>query len=343
MKDIFKKVLVFLVLIWSGTSILTAQDNCANSVINAEALYQKGSFQDAINEITPCSQSTKNKTILWQSYKLLTLCYLYLDDKIQARKYAVKMMEINPAYQPSVLKDPAEFVTLVKTINVIPKFALGVSISNGFCYTSVDVIQQYNVADNTKTYHSGIGNYFGTNISYSLSQNLLIESGLFSSLKKYSITYSVNDFDVNITQRLTYLEVPLVVKYTLGNRRFTPYFSAGLIAGYLLNAETDFTSVYTPTAEKFKTLYYPAQENRTPLNFGAVAGIGLNYKINYKPLKGNFSIGYYYQKGINNLFLNNRYQLRSTLYNYYYMDDDFRINNSVFAIGYVKYLNYKIK
>jgi hypothetical protein len=329
---------VVLILIGINTKA-SAQDNCGGAVINAKTLYEQGKLREVIAELKPCLTRSFDRTNLWQGYKLLALSYLALNDPDNARKSAEDMLEINPQYTPSRLKDPKDFIDLVNSITVIPKFSLGLSASFGVNNSFLEIGTPYSISDYTKTYITKPGLQFGALGGYNLNQYLDIGLGIYGSGKNYDIIYSTNGYDVTLNEKLWYLEVPLILKYTFGRGRLRPYIEAGAYLGSLLSANSDFNSTYTATGDKLSDNNVSTDDRRNKINYGLIGGGGLTYKVG----PGHFALDIRYCYGLTNIVNGaNRYADENIYFKYYYLDDDLKISNSLISIGYVYYLNYKV-
>src|SRR4051812_33891400 len=117
MKHIF---LIIAIILFSLQ--LHAQESCTEKLYHANTLYEKGQINEAIEIAKTCATRTNSPAEQWQAYRLLALAYLANGEQKEARKAAEKMMELNPTYQPSTVKDPAELIRLLESVKIIPKF-----------------------------------------------------------------------------------------------------------------------------------------------------------------------------------------------------------------------------
>jgi hypothetical protein len=76
-----------------------------------------------------------------QAYRLLAMAYLVNNDKENAQDAVAKMLNLNPTYRPSKLKDPVELIKLISGITVIPKFTLSLAVSAG-TNTSLSMLEK---------------------------------------------------------------------------------------------------------------------------------------------------------------------------------------------------------
>ena len=313
--------------------------NCADALSRAQANFENGQFQQAINEVKPCIADNMDKTEQWQIYKLMALSYLYLNDEGQARESAIKMLELNPTYKPNRLKEPKEFISLVESITVIPKFSLGVSFAGGINRTAAMPNGYYNVSSFSKNYTSGNGYQVGGFADYHFNKNIAAETGLFWSVKKYKFNYETSGFNISGDENLNYMEIPLCAKYTFGIKKIIPYISAGGFIGFLTGATNNISRTYITTNETTNQINLPSADRRNKTNYGLLGGAGIMAKLG----PGSLILDYRYLYGMVNISsAEKRYANQELMYGYYYLDDDIMLRNSVFSVGYAYYLSYKV-
>ncbi len=317
-----------------------AQENCGGAIVNAKALYDQGKLREAIDGLTPCLTNSLDRTNLWKGYEILALCYLTLNDPVDARKAGENLMELNPQFLPSLIKDPKDFVDLINSITVIPKFSLGIAGGAGINNTYVDVTQQYNVSNFSKNYKSQIGEQFGVIWGYNISRNFELGVDLYSSSKNYGISYQTNNFNVTDNEHLSYVEVPLYVTYSYGKGRLRPFIKLGGYEDFLLSATSDFSAKYNPDNTSYSDNNVNSSDRRNKTSTGLMGGIGFSYKFNPG---AHLFVEFRYNYGISNIVNDgNRYADQNLIFNYFYLDDDMKISNGLFTIGIVKYINYKV-
>lgn len=92
-----------------------AQNGDARQILNAaEEAYQIGQVEEAKEMLEDHVQSL-NSSLRLRGYRLLSLCCLALEDQEGARAYALKMLQENPYYTPTV-EYPPRFIDMVEDI-----------------------------------------------------------------------------------------------------------------------------------------------------------------------------------------------------------------------------------
>ena len=92
-----------------------AAQTCASALDRAEASYQSGEFDAAIERLTTClDQGALSPEERRQAYRLVGLSYIGKDREADARDAVVRLLEVAPNYQPDPALDPPPFVRLVE-------------------------------------------------------------------------------------------------------------------------------------------------------------------------------------------------------------------------------------
>jgi hypothetical protein len=290
--------------------------------------------------IQPCSNASNDGSVRWQAYRLMSLSYILKGNNDSSRIAAELMLDINPTYKPDLRADPAEFISLLKRIVVIPKFTLGISVSLGTNTTFPDISTSYVVADYLKTYKAKTGYQFGTNIGFYLSPKVSLDLGLLATSKGYDISYSFTDWNIKVNERLTYLDIPFIVKYHIKLQdKWRLFLQGGGYAGYLLYAQNNFSATYVPQQQTTELSKLSSIERRNRNNFGLVGGLGFSYSMK----QGIFSLQANYYKSLSPIVKSEgRYLYNEQIYTFFYLDDDITLNNLAISAGYNFNLNYAV-
>jgi hypothetical protein len=104
-------------------------------------------------------------------------------------------------------------------------------------------------------------------------------------------------------QNIEHLLIPLIVKYELVGRKFSPYIQAGVFSGFLLNATktvrvsgVDFASGGESKFEN-EPVIVGAKDLFAKTHYGALAGAGFNYAVGN--IRLNFDVQY--KMGLTNI------------------------------------------
>ena len=94
---------------------LHAQDDESRQILNeAEEAYQIGKVEEARKLLVSRVQNMSSAQRL-RGYRLLTLCYLALEQPEEAKKYAANLLRENPYYSPTV-DYPPRFIDMINEI-----------------------------------------------------------------------------------------------------------------------------------------------------------------------------------------------------------------------------------
>jgi hypothetical protein len=163
---------------------------------------------------------------------------------------------------------------------------------------------------------------------------------LLATQKNYAIDYDLANWEVEIEERLSYIEAPLTLKYLFNpNKRLRFFIECGVYAGYLIYDQQDFKANYIPENQKFDLRKLSAKYRRNRWNYGIDFGLGGYFKMK----TGHVSVQANYFQSLTQV--NNpstRFDNTELMYIYFYLDDDFTINNVAISLGYTKYLSYTV-
>ncbi len=331
-----------VIIILAFSSQLYAQESCREKLYHANNLYEKGQITEAIEIAKTCATSANTPAEQWQAYRLLAMAYLVTGPQNEARKAAEKMMELNPTYQPSTLKDPAELIRLLQSVKIIPKFTMGMAATVGGINTKPHATATYNGANYTKDYSSQNSWQGGLMAGYNINEIISIHSGLLATSKKYKINYKLENKEINVDERLTYFDIPLYARFSSRPvKRFRFFADAGAYAGKLSSAHSDFKLTDNTSGETKSENNLNAMDRKNKWEYGFLMGAGVMYKIG--AVNVAFDARYFLSAYSNNITnTDNRYKNDKLFYNYYYIDDDLRLNSIAFSISLLYGINYKV-
>ncbi|MFT5348742.1 MAG: hypothetical protein ACI9M3_001783 [Bacteroidia bacterium] len=345
MKDLIQKTifiralfLTVMLALFSVSNVVLAQD-CAAKLEKSALQYENGQFAEVINALQGCTKS-EDKNEQWKAYRLLALAYLGANEQNSAKAAAVEMLKLNPTYKGSSLHDPSEFIKLLSTITVIPKFSLGLALSLGTNSTFPRIDAVHMVTKQTKTYEGLNSFQFGVSTAYQINEQFGIDMTVMASSKKYKLDYSFGNWDLNMDEDLTYVNLPVEFKYTPKiNFRLKPFVKVGGYAGYLLFSSSNFSANHKPSEENYSIVDLSSIDRRNRLDLGVVGSLGATYQVGAGQL---FVQASYFNSMKNAVKGDERYSNKQLLYSYYYIDDDFTLSNLAIGVGYSLFINYKV-
>jgi tetratricopeptide (TPR) repeat protein len=316
---------------------LSGQDNCREKLVSANALYEKGDLNGAIEMVLPCTKSDASSEV-WQTYKLLAKAYLANNQEEEANKAAVKMLEINPSYEPNPRTDPKDLINLLKKIDVIPKLSLGLSFIYGTNITVPRIQKAFAPSTYDKTYSNKLGSQFGMVAGYNFNRNHSLELDVFYNTKNYELSYNSGGSKFTISETLNYFDFPLLYRYSIStSKRLRFSLKAGAYGSILVNSYNDLN--ISGTTENKEVLHYSSVKRRNKILYGGVIGAGLKYKVG----SGHLSFDARYHRSMTNITdPDSRYDNSTLIYDFLYLDDNILLDYLSFSFGYHLYINYRV-
>jgi hypothetical protein len=311
-------------------------DPCLTDLKDGATKTEQGYYDEAIKllekSIEDCKLSASDKI---QARKLLIINYLAIDNLEAAAEGAATIMKINPNYEPDKLRDPIEVVMLFAKYK--RKVVLRGSFSGGLNNSLTESIQTYSIVGDDDA--AGLDNYqstssfqIGVAAEYRLHKELWLQLGLQFRKSGYKIDLpNIQGRTVSYREDLNYFDIPLSVKYYFLNSKFQPYVEAGANFSLLSAAlgelsRDDLSDIVSRNGQ------------RNQFSLGYFGGLGLAY--HHK----NFG----FLLGVNYLFNpqqvnkeGTRYENLDIVFKYYYIDNDFTMNNLQLNVGFKYALAYK--
>jgi len=312
--------ILFFSFLCAGDFICRAQsDTCIAHLKDANTNIEEGDYDQAIvllhNSIDHCDFDKEDKI---SAYKMLIICYSFIKNPEGADIAAMHIIKINPNYTPDKLKDDRRLIKVFQKFKPVPVFAIG--FNAGINFTNEKTINSYSVAypNGNGSYKSKAGLQLGIQAEKRIYRNLWAELGFSYRTSGYSHDlYMVDSSTVQYSEKLTYLDFPLSLKYYFSSRRVSPCLQAGTDFSILSNA-------LSTTASAGQKDIINRREYRNTSQIGYFGGAGINYNI--KSFKICFSFRYiFFPEDVNKP--GTRYSDQINVFKYNYVDDDFRLDN----------------
>jgi hypothetical protein len=329
----FKHLSISILLCLFSVQLATSQSTCTESLLSAQRLYNEGIIEEIPNILKPCLENgfTRNESI--EAYKLLILAYLFDDNQFEAENAILEFLKQFPDYE-LMPNDPIEFVYFYKTFEVIPKvsfgFATGINLSN------VQVTKNYttgNQGDLMSSDKIGFGYNFYGNFSVYLRGRYGINSEINYGLQNYSFEDQILDFStVKIKESVIRFTFPVSFTIDLSKSNYKPYVRIGGGISYLnettIIPERSFSQ---PGRQSVVGADIDLTNHREQLNYFVTGGAGLKIIIG----KGFLFIDARYNyRFLNEMKAENRYKTPELWSRYYYIEDDFLLQNYELNVGY---------
>ena len=328
----------------------TQERDCADLLVEAQDLYRNGREKEALVPLKTCLNNPKkfkqtSKEIRAGIHRMEALAYIILNEPDSAQIATMNMMAYWPFYEKEkrfhINDDLTEFDTKVKELHALPRFSVGVK--GGGNLSLVNLIQPFSAFEKTQAdplnYSFRIGFQFNIVGEYLLTRDitLALEPGYAFQQLTYRTTYLQEEIDYSYKQNLTFLDIPLWLRYHLiPAGKLKPYLQAGAFYKQLLNStkETTFAdnaSREIPVGTIMQRHYY---------------GLGIGGGVTLHRQRSAFRIEVAWRYSLNLLnnpqkrYLNNG-QNRILLYEYYDLSDDIRLNSLDINLIYLFAFNHK--
>ncbi|WP_109829911.1 porin family protein [Reichenbachiella versicolor] len=331
-------VIISFFLGYLGPNYAIGQENCTQNLKEANDLYDQGRLVEVLRKLKEgdCLEDGFSKEERTRAYKLLALVYIFMDDEINAEEAVINLLTVDPEH-PLDENEPAEFEYMYNKYRSEPIFRLGVYFGGNF--TSVNTISEYGTFSTTegieKEYTSGLGFHGGFSFEYKPIENLeIVLRGQYSS-QNYSVSYPISNvfFVDNLKETMSWLSLPVLLRYNFELEKITPYAFGGASFQYLLSSKTTGDRQGTIT-RSVSGLDLKSAGLRDQINWNYIAGAGI--KLPIKRTNSFFAEVSYNIGGANIVNATNRYKDQDNNFNLAHVDDDKSINHIGLTVGWIK-------
>ena len=345
-------------LIVTGSAM--GQNQCAESLIDAEGKYREGKLYDIPTILSECLENGFTKEEKIRAYRLMTLSYLFLDYEKEADETYLKLLGLSPEYKVNEELDPMELINHHAKFTTKPIFYLN-PLKIGVNFSSVNVTSEFSLSspiDTQDKYSAQVGFNAGFGAEMVIYQNIhLVAEFLITGETFHQQTTHWDFYIADIDYSFTKFQVPIMVKYNLFRGKLNPFVSAGVSPVYVSESSvknlegvyrvaTDIADVY----EEFPVQPRPEISTtalRNQFNYSLLFGAGINYKIglNYLVFEARYSNGMMNMVKTENRWREDFSEGRALKFPSGHVDDDFKLNNVSIFVGFVKplYKPRKIK
>ncbi len=341
---IIKSFFVALWLIFNSTTT-NAQD-CTKSLEQARNFYKQGLIERVPKTLEECLKDGFTKSQKTEAYQLLVLTYQFDNKPEQAQDTYIDLLKHDPEFTLNAENTPSELMRLYNTFHAPPIYSVG--ILAGVNYAFGQRTQSFNLSDSedelSNYSNNGIGFQVGITVKKYISKRFELNADILYKEVKYQKTLNQLEFaEVIFKEDQRQLNLPLTVTYDFQLGRFSPYLRLGGGLSYLLASEALVERIYLDeSVQNLPNVTGPAidvQAQRNNINFFSSAGIGLKFKIPRGVIVLDARHNWYFldQNRPSKRFNNN-----VLVYEYLYIDDDFKLGNVAISLGYT-YSFHKIK
>jgi len=326
---------------------------CEDLLRTSEQLYESGNYDLVIsqleNGLKTCNLSHADKE---RALVLMIRSQIEKDNPEQTDQLVYRLLTLSPNYS---LPDPAKASTFNNALlkyNVRPLLSIGIRGGVNFPYAHIERI--YSVltsADYARKYSSRPGVTAGIHVELEFYKNLsLCLDPAFTRISYNRNITGEQNWNLKFTETMSSVEQSFALKYTYPVHSFRFGILSGYVFQSISKAQADVDLKYTAYNAITETFDpYQSAANKIDLksvglrekNFNSVM---LGLTAGYKTGNTVFSLGvqYYYSKD-NLVSSDHRYDSRELLFDFYYIDNDFDINQLMFRAGIDYIFFHKIR
>lgn len=334
-----KNLIPLLLIIFSVGSAI-GQTVCTQTLREARTVYDEGRIQILPELLESCINSGFTEEEKTEAYRLLILSYIYLDEPTKADEAMLALLRHNPQFKINEQADPAELINLYKTFRTRPIFNYGIKAGGNL--TLIEVTKNFSTLNprfSDGEYQLNPGYQVGFSLEKSFSDlitanleiyfngNITVYENSFSGLD--SINRFIESQNIRLTQ--TSISVPLTVQFAfLQKSKFNPYIFLGGSVNYLLSST--FNGETNTINESFEGATVDLISQRKSLNFSGVSGLGMKLDVGKNTFLTEVRLSY----GIlNQVEGSERYKNQTLIYDYGYIDNDFKLHSVSLSVGYI--------
>lgn len=328
-----------------GLTFAQQSTTCEQILNSASAEFDAGRFYSLPAMLRSCLDGGFTSEQRFRAYYLLTQAYLVLNDPLAAENAYLKLLQVDPEFQASVYKDPVDLYLLSKKFTSRPRFTPNYRAGINVSFPSVLANTSTNSSNTTTNYGLRIGYQLGAGLDFNMNDRWSVGTEVTIGNKTFSANSSPifqND-DLFLTERATWVDIPVYVKYQIDSGRLRPFGYVGFALNTLLSSSG--TLVFNDRSPSLgSSVVRVAQgtdisftNSRYSLNRSIVIGGGVKYK-----LKKNFLfIDLRYMIGLNNIvkpseaYYNSDGSLATSVTQYAYVSPLYRIENLSLSAGYI--------
>jgi hypothetical protein len=341
------RVITIVGLIITGVFFQTAwaqNNSCEDQLKAAAEEFAAGRFYGIPGMLKPCLDKGFSREQRQRAYMLLTQTYLLLEDPLAAETSYMEILRANPEFRTDPSRDPIEVVYLSKKFTADPIFSWHAKA--GASAAVVRVIHDVDLVSSVE----------GTREKYRLRPTIHLQAGadwhfydrfsLSSGIKYAALSFTFEESDKygrdleEMTERQSWLSVPVSVRFSSDKGKFRPYGFLGLSADILLSDRAQFNIYNTEPDGISKDAESPSinfMPKRNVLNYSGFIGGGvrLKYGLDFFFAEASYAFGLTNVVDAKAIYSANGSGTNRDVFPYGHVDNYFRVDNLSISIGYL--------
>ena len=347
---------VFFLLPVSSWSQLDSLSNkktvtgCEANLAIATGEFNAGRFSSLPSILQGCLEKGFTKEQQIRAYILLCQVHLINDNPAEAERSYLKLLQADPEYIASPESDPVEIVYLSRKFTSRPVFTPHFRIGINTSFVSViHEVSTYSKPDSVSTsYLLKPGWSLGGGLDWNASDRVSVSADLILSTRSFKkISEGIFNLDRAENQTfLTWVDLPLYIKYQDHVGKFRPYGYAGYVVHFRVSSKAQLTylNIESPATVGGQGTQLPTEGTAVSLNHSQffmnnslLLGGGMKYKVGKNYLFADMC----FQIGLTNVTIPSKnigsppdLPYGSVTY-YNSINDLYRVNSLTLSFGYI--------
>lgn len=325
---------------------------CLATLSHAESEFAAGRFFGIPALLKECLDRDKySNEEKVRVYMLLAQVYLLTDNPTEADRAYLQLLRSNPEFLPSD-SDPVDIIYLSKKFTTRPVFTPHIKLGGNLSSQSVIYPQNtISTPDSTRARYTPMAGWtMGGGVEWNITDNVGIGGEVLLSRKSFrrQIDNIFRNDQQMLTERQTWFDIPLYLRYGISTGRIRPYVYAGgsinlLVGAKVEEVQDDVTPPFGSEPGKVvsnsdvpRSIMYKRKYLNRSLVFGTGAKVKLGkdfllFDLRYMPGLSNVV-----NLKTNNYASKSRDVLDQSAAQFGSVPDIFRVNNFSITVGYVR-------
>ncbi|HEX2394136.1 MAG TPA: outer membrane beta-barrel protein [Bacteroidales bacterium] len=314
---------------------LFSQEDCGSKIQEAQRYYDQGMIDEIPSMLAPCMADGFTRTQKIEAYKLIIMSYLFAENQFEAERTMLEFLTKYPEYE-IMPNDPVEFVYLFESYRTASVFSFG--LSGGLNFTDPRIIEPFSTFDlNEATLKNIIkpGFQVGLGIERYISRNFMLNLETYFALNQYMFSDEIRDAGTNRISYVTFreklykIEVPISLTYEFTINKTHFIVRAGGSAAKITGVSGEPSRKFSEDIQALTGASLNMIDYRKQMLYSGLIGAGVRYKVP----RGIVSLDLRAKMGLNSIVKTD--QRDETLLNrFYYLDDNFSLNDLSLSVGY---------
>lgn len=343
-KEFMKKTIHLLIFCFLAVSAL-GQLNYSQELKMADRLLDEG-YLDTLPKMLDNALLSKVKAERSRANIILTKAYLFKDNDSLAAVHYQNLLKDLPFYTPTE-NEPIDFKYFSNEFMTFPRYALTYNatvvspkVSENMTHTVINSLFGSQYEEYISGEPEATISPVGLDASLFFLRNFELSAGFYLQNRKYSYKKRLQDTDpdgaidyfdeVSMTESQSWSEIPIqLTANAFVRKRITPFIYYSRSVHWLYKASWELERQEYP--DELAVTSPNILELRKKELWSSHIGGGLKIRLSDNYLKFQFGYRWFHQSFVNPA---NLYQNENAIYNYAFLDNEVRVPEMVFKVGY---------